>query len=281
LTIYLLFSILTTMVVNIVKQMQKLGFTEYESRSYAALLEENPVTAYELSKRSGIPSSKIYEVLGRLLEKEMAFELQEVKGKRYIPVQPERFMKNYSNRVKKTLGGLERDFSRLNGPPNVSYIINCDSFEDLIRRSEQLIASAQSSFLVSGWTDEISHFSELLSSRAGEGVKLAVVHFGKIDLPGVCCYEHPVEDILYREKGGRGLVMVVDSLEAITATIFEDGSIEAAWSRNSGFVSMADDYIRHDIYILKVVRHFGKKMGKTFGSRYAMLRNVFSDEVIS
>ena len=59
------------MVVNIVKRLTGIGLSEYEARAYVALIEKNPVTAYELAKTSGIPTSKIYEVISRLSEKEL------------------------------------------------------------------------------------------------------------------------------------------------------------------------------------------------------------------
>ncbi|HRX17059.1 MAG TPA: helix-turn-helix domain-containing protein [Spirochaetota bacterium] len=268
------------MVVNIVNKLQDLGFSANESRVYAALLEENPVTAYELGKRSGVPSSKIYEVLCRLLEKEMVFELVEANRKRYIPEDPDRFINKYSGRVKQNLDELKSGFDQLELKPNVSYIISCNCRDELMQRAESLITSAGSSLLISGWAEELNQFQNHFVELAKKGVRTAIVHYGKSVLSGVQCFEHPVEDILYREKGGRGFVIVADSKEAISATVFEDGSVEAAWSSNSGFVSMADDYIRHDIYILKVVRHFGREMKDMFGDNYRLLRNIFADEVI-
>ena len=49
--------------------IQKLGFSQYESKAYIALLQNSPVTGYELSKRSGVPRSMIYEVINKLNDK--------------------------------------------------------------------------------------------------------------------------------------------------------------------------------------------------------------------
>ena len=72
------------MVVNIVKKLMRIGFSDYEARAYISLLKMNPATAYEVAKLSGIPSSKIYEVLSKLLERGIALELIESGKKRYI-----------------------------------------------------------------------------------------------------------------------------------------------------------------------------------------------------
>jgi HTH-type transcriptional regulator, sugar sensing transcriptional regulator len=51
------------------KAMENLGLTGYEIRVYLSLLETGAMTAADISKRSGVPYSKIYEVLNTLEEK--------------------------------------------------------------------------------------------------------------------------------------------------------------------------------------------------------------------
>ncbi|MEM0442502.1 MAG: helix-turn-helix domain-containing protein, partial [Candidatus Nitrosocaldus sp.] len=51
------------------KAMEGIGLTSYEIKAYTTLLAEGALTAQELSIRSGVPYSKIYEVLGKLEEK--------------------------------------------------------------------------------------------------------------------------------------------------------------------------------------------------------------------
>src|SRR5690348_18320297 len=49
--------------------MEDLGMTGYEIRVYTSLLEAGAMTAADISKKSGVPYSKIYEVLNSLEEK--------------------------------------------------------------------------------------------------------------------------------------------------------------------------------------------------------------------
>lgn len=51
------------------KSLEKIGLTSYEIRTYISLLKENELTASDLSQRSGVPYSKIYEILGSLESK--------------------------------------------------------------------------------------------------------------------------------------------------------------------------------------------------------------------
>ena len=51
------------------KSLEKIGLTSYETKTYTSLLKNGELTASDLSTKSGVPYSKIYEVLGTLEEK--------------------------------------------------------------------------------------------------------------------------------------------------------------------------------------------------------------------
>jgi sugar-specific transcriptional regulator TrmB len=51
------------------KSLEKIGLTSYEIKSFSELLRIGEITASDLSQKSSVPYSKIYEVLGSLEEK--------------------------------------------------------------------------------------------------------------------------------------------------------------------------------------------------------------------
>ena len=69
------------------KSLQEFGLTDYEIRSYTSLLEIGPATASELSEASGVPYSKIYEILGSL-EKKGWIESEHGRPSKYYPKPP-------------------------------------------------------------------------------------------------------------------------------------------------------------------------------------------------
>ena len=74
--------------------MKTLGFSEYECKAYLKLLEVFPLNGYALSKASGIPRSRIYEVLNNLIDKQMVFEQADEKNRVYYPVEPRFLLKS-------------------------------------------------------------------------------------------------------------------------------------------------------------------------------------------
>lgn len=55
--------------------LQKFGFSQYESQVFEVLASsEEPMDATNIVKYSGVPKSKIYEVLSRMIEKGMVLD---------------------------------------------------------------------------------------------------------------------------------------------------------------------------------------------------------------
>lgn len=54
---------------DILKNLTELGFTDYESKVYMALINRDLQSANEITKSTGVPRGRIYDILNGLLEK--------------------------------------------------------------------------------------------------------------------------------------------------------------------------------------------------------------------
>ena len=93
------------------KALEKIGLTSYEIRTFSALLKAGEQTASDLSQKSGVPYSKIYEVLGTLEEKSWIGS-DDSRPTKY-------FAKSPSTGLDTTKQKMESDFSQ-----NQSVILN-------------------------------------------------------------------------------------------------------------------------------------------------------------
>jgi sugar-specific transcriptional regulator TrmB len=267
------------MVVNrLISNLAELGFTEYEAKAYIALAGNNPVTAYELSKISGIPSSKIYEVLSKLADKEAVLVLDHQDKKRYVPVNAQEYIDEQKSKLDTTIKELREDFRNISGKSKISYIWNLHDYDHLMNKAERMIWKSGKTLLISAWHQEAFSLLKILKEKEKKGINISIVHFGNVKISVGQIFQHPIEDTIYSEKGGRGFAVVADSRSALMGTVFEDNAVEGAWSTNNGFVTLAEDYIKHDIYIMKIVKRFDKLLIKRFGPNYEKLRNVYNDE---
>lgn len=263
---------------KILSQLSELGLSEYEAKAYVSLLRENPLTAYEISKSSGVPTSKIYEVMKKLADKRIVSFIDERKTTRYVPLDPDEFVRRQKDSVMKLFDSLASQLPRLHHASDVSHIWNITDYAYLIEKAQRMISEAGSQLLVSLWKEEYELLEEGLNQAFGRGVKTAIVHFGQRERGPGQLYSHPIEDTLYQEKGGRVLVVIADSGEVLIGTVFSNMITEGAWSSNRGFVMLAEDYIKHDIYITKIVKRLDRTLLKRFGDNYHMLRDIFNDE---
>jgi sugar-specific transcriptional regulator TrmB len=96
---------------KIEQKFKELGFTSYEAKAYLALLRQNPVTRYELSKNSGVPRSAIYDII-RKLENMGAVNAMYTKPEKYVPLPPEQLLellgRQFSERIEEAKQSLEK-----------------------------------------------------------------------------------------------------------------------------------------------------------------------------
>lgn len=258
-------------------RLKQLGFSEYEAKAYMALVHDSPLTAYELSKTSGIPSSKIYEVLRKLEFRQMIQSIHGERSKIFVPVPPDEFVQNFRSSVEDNLHAVKHELATVKTGMDTSYTWHIKNYASLIHRAKRMITTARGSLLLLLWKEEMDELELPLSEAMQRGVKIAAVHYGFTDVKMSQIYIHPVEDTIYSVKGIRGFILVADVKEAVNGKIDSKGT-DAIWSMNEGFVTIAEDYIRHDIYFMKTLQRFAPLMRKKFGDRYEKLRDIYKDE---
>lgn len=89
---------------NIIQQLQSLGFNQYESKVYVTLVKKGFSTAYGISKHSGVPRARVYDILQTLEEKGMVLKEESNDGTQYTSLPVDAFLhslqKNGTKRIK-------------------------------------------------------------------------------------------------------------------------------------------------------------------------------------
>jgi len=85
------------------KALEKIGLTSYEIKTFSALLRSGELTASEISQKSGVPHSKIYEILG-ILEEKSWIGSDDSRPTKYFPKSPATGIENTKQKI-------ESDFS--------------------------------------------------------------------------------------------------------------------------------------------------------------------------
>ena len=261
-----------------VGQLKELGFSEYEAKAYTALLGENPLTAYEIAKNSGIPTSKVYEVIRRLEVKHIVQPIYGERSKMFVPLSPDEFVQNYKATVEDSLSAVRDKLKDVKSGMDRSYTLHIKEYENFTMKAKRMIDRASNTILLMAWPAETDRLLFTLIGAQERGIKIAFVHYGATNIRIQKLYRHPVEETIYAEKKVRGFSLVADAQEALNAKISGQDSTDAIWSMNEGFVMMAEDYIRHDIYLMRTIQRLDPAMRKHFGEKYEKLLNIFEEE---
>lgn len=261
--------------------IQQLGFTNYEAKAYLALLSCQPASAYTVAKESGIPTSKIYETMKKLMAKGIVQPTLSgiEKAQQYVALNPDDFAQQIRETTLSQTHELLPLLERVTDAPTNDFIWQLTTQAQIAAKAAEMIRQAKSNLLISCWREELEWLAADLYDAEARGLKIALVHFGEPSQLIGATYHHPVEKTLYAEKGGRGLTLAVDSHVVLIANYKGTGPLDAAWSKNQAFVTVAEDYIKHDVYITKVTRSLDPEMKAQFGDQYEKLRDVFNADV--
>ncbi len=81
------------------KVSRRLGLSEYEARAYVSLIMEGVSEARKLSMRCGVPRTKVYGTLKKLIERGLVFELPG-EPRKFAPTSPAEAFEQYLLRFK-------------------------------------------------------------------------------------------------------------------------------------------------------------------------------------
>ena len=234
---------------EMMEEMKTLGFSAYESRAYLTLLKEFPVNGYTLSKESGIPRSRIYEVLKNLIAKQMVFEETLEKAKVYTPVDPKVFF----SKLKGQYDQIFEDLSQFAGtlyrePKQDDKLVVIQGRENIISFLKVLIKGARRRVAVFIWDEELSELTQELDEALERGVYLRGIYFGTQKVYKDLVPHRRIERYM-AEKKERYMAVIIDHAHVVSGIVSRGDDSKVTWSRDEGFIEVSEDYISHDLVI--------------------------------
>ncbi len=234
---------------SILNDMKKLGFSAYEVKAYMSLLEQYPINGYGLSKASGIPRSRIYEVLKSLEEKQVVFEQQDGDATLYYPLEPTLLIRKLREDLTAVIQRVDQmATSQFNRTKEDQRMIMIKDREKILGFLKLLLGESKTRIALSIWEEEISELLEPLQEAESRGIKIRGIYFGKT-LPFSTMTAHRRVDRYLVEKKERHISVVLDDEQVISGVISRGADSRVTWIKDPGFVAISEDYISHDIMI--------------------------------
>jgi predicted transcriptional regulator len=258
-----------------VKLLQELGFSEYEAKAYAALLQRNPLNGYELAKSSGLPRANIYSVLQKLEERGAVARLDTPDGVRYAPVSPEDLTRRLGRRYQGTLDKAQRSLGAIATLSEPDYVWNVRGREVMLEHARTLLEMAQKNLMVAVSPEESLALSEDMSRAVERGVEVTTLCLAACaEECGAC------RGCIYRyraapQEGNRWLIVVPDGTEALLGEIDPSEQVQAVRTREPLLVALAEWFVRHSIALAAVLTDLGTHLdGMLQPETYAALASA-------
>ncbi len=188
---------------------------------------------------------------------------------RYAPVAPEELLAGLRRDFEAATAGLASSLNRLVSSPTTEYIWNIRGYSRIMDKASSLISEAKKEIAIFGWAEECRRLADVLRSAADAGRSLIGVVCGAFDgLPQLL--RHGFEEEVLEEQQSKLLVVVSDAAEALLGGM--DGEAGAAVTRNPGLVRVGLEYVKHELYQVKVMRRYGRRFVQDFGDHLEFLR---------
>lgn len=243
---------------KIMAELQKLGFSQYEAKAYISLLRHNPVTGYELSKRSGVPRSMIYEVINKLIDRGAVYTVPSDPVK-YSPVPAVELLKRLRQGLDETFDYLEESLSSLGSSDTVELITRISGAQPVTQELLSIIDGAQEELWLSAWHPQAESFTASVDKALERGAEVFSIIFGAENcrLGATFHHDYMTADVVQERIGGKLTIAARDRKEVVIANFIDNSVAWAVKTHDPALVLVAIEFIRHDIMIEAITRHFG------------------------
>lgn len=259
------------------RDLQEVGFTDFEARVYVALLQASPATAYEISKQNALPRPNVYSSL-ESLEKKGAVQRVSSEPVRVVPVDPKLLLDRISRTMADRCSSLRERLHQVKGDDNTNYVWNLSTVSDAQLKIADLIAGARRHVWIKAHHIALEAHVDALRAAADRGVSVLLILFG--DKGELDKFRTLKKSIVYAHEGdgtvvGLGRHLVTLSVDFEETLIFNLKDESGAHTRSSPVVNLADSLIRHEVYLAEIFDKLGPQLEKHFGPALFSLRKKY------
>lgn len=240
---------------DIIHQLKKLGFNEYESKSYTTLVQSGTCTAYQVSKLSGIPRARIYDILESLVEKGIVLKEEYEKSALYSPLPVEIFLQKTQSEWEETYRTLDRGLRELevkqqNSEDNKVFTIKNQSA--ILNYCKELIRKAEKRIVISLWSNMYAMLeNELKQINSHVHVQGITFH---VEDSIETLDKHRITPFTESAESDHWFILSIDSKEMIYGPSLNEREI-AFYTDDPIHIRILEDYIWHDVLVNRLVKH--------------------------
>lgn len=239
---------------DLLPKLGAIGFTEYEAKTYLALLRDYPATGYQISKQAGVPRSMVYEALGRLHGRGAVLETHEGRASFYRPLAPDLLLDQHQQEHQRLIALLRVGLAEIYVRRSEDRVWSISRRRSVISYATQMIQLAERElYLVLDDKDLEILRSEIVA--AGErGAEINTLLTGEAELAcGQVARHAPLESEL--QELTDTLMVVADGQEVLIART--EPETQATITRNANLVLIARQFIWMELFAQRIHTRLG------------------------
>jgi len=237
-----------------INKLQQIGFSEYEAKTYLALLKENPATGYQISKNSGVPRSMVYEVLSRLHARGAVLETIEGRATYYRPLPPDILLDQYQNEIQTLISGLRpslKDFFENQKDNRVWSIVDREA---IFAYCVQMLQSAKTEVYILVNDISLDYIKDSIENLAQKNIIPNILSTGSAKISyGNVVYHPPLESEI--QGLTNTLLILIDNKEVLVANISEES--RATITENANLILIAKQFVWMEFFTQRVYSQIG------------------------
>ena len=224
-----------------------IGLSDYAIHTYLSLLQNHPVNGSQLSKRSGIPRARIYDILRTL--KKRGFVAEASKGI-FVPLPPDELIKQLRQNYEKDLDCFKDLVKKVQAPADHDFIWTVTGYQRVMDKAREMIDAALKEIYIRLFPQEAETLIQALKKAEKRAVQVKCIFMEPFPKTFAIQVIHPQHEVIECNLGGRSFDLVADKEEFIGG-MFTKANIEECrinWGRNRWFVTAGRDSLRHDFF---------------------------------
>lgn len=240
------------------EKLQKFGLNLYEAKSYAGLLKIGTANAYSISKESGIPRARIYDVLESLTARGLAMSEESSENvKSYTPVPSKVFLERIKEEWKSDYEKVKNDLQNLELEENKQkiYVFTVKGAENIAVYCKQLLKEAAHHIVVSVWGEMYKQLLPELKECKARGCKIVGIGH-EIEDPMEEIEQHVCNKIHNTAQKTPWFILCIDSKKMLYGHSVEVNK-DAFYTEDATHIYLMEDYILHDIVINRLIMEKG------------------------
>jgi len=238
---------------DIIDKLMHLGLSQYEAKTYLALLRAHPAKPYQLSKTAGVPAAKIYEVVKRLEERGLMVKIAGT-GQGYVPKNPELALNEWRDQYLRTLQEAEQELKAAMEERPLHVVWNIEGRDQVVAQGERLLARSERTISLASSASLVDAWAQALSQARERGVSLRLISYGQPDSEFEGLNVQVLEFSEFRKDPRPGTALAVDRRMALFAAADGRGGIlEGAWTENPAIAAIAEEYVADKLFLERAI----------------------------